>query len=156
MHEGNGSKISPELLARLSDRGGQRSYARGELLIREGDASTEVYILLAGELTAYTTDAAGKELIYGTMTPGEFFGELSLDGGPRTASVRAASSAICVVVPQSEVQAFLGEYPEFARDLVMSLIARVRSASRALAQGNGRSASSSASKPSSGTGLLNR
>jgi CRP/FNR family cyclic AMP-dependent transcriptional regulator len=126
MGEGDGSKISPELLARLSDRGGLRSFARGELLLREGEASTDVYILLAGELQAFTSDADGHELVYNVMTPGEFFGELSLDGGVRSASVRASSSAICVVVPQSEVQAFLGEYPEFAKALVMKLIARVR------------------------------
>jgi CRP/FNR family cyclic AMP-dependent transcriptional regulator len=77
------SKISPELLAKLSDRGGQRTYARGEL---------------------------------------------SLDGGLRTASVQATHGSICVVVPQAEVQAFLGDYPEFAEALVMSLIARVRRA----------------------------
>jgi CRP/FNR family cyclic AMP-dependent transcriptional regulator len=126
MGEGDGSKISPELLARLSDRGGLRNFARGELLMREGEGTTDVYILLAGELRAFTSDASGKELVYNVMRPGEFFGELSLDGGPRSASVQATSSAICVVVPQSEVQAFLGEYPEFAKALVMKLIARVR------------------------------
>jgi CRP/FNR family cyclic AMP-dependent transcriptional regulator len=122
------SKISPELLAKLSDRGGQHTYARGELLIREGEASTDMYILLAGELRCFTSDANGHELVFNTMTPGEFFGELSLDGGLRTASVQATHSSICVVVPQSEVESFLGEYPEFAKALVMSLIARVRRA----------------------------
>ena len=124
----DGYKISPELLAKLSDRGGQRTYARGELLIREGEASTEVYILLAGELKCFTRDANGNELVFNTMTPGEFFGELSLDGRARSASVQATSGAICVVVPQAEVQAFLGEYPEFAQALVMKLIWRVRTA----------------------------
>jgi CRP/FNR family cyclic AMP-dependent transcriptional regulator len=122
------AKISPELLAKLSDRGGQRTYAKGELLIREGEASTEMYILLAGELRCFTTDDSGRELVFNVMTPGEFFGELSLDGGVRTASVQAATSAICVVVAQDDVQSFLGEYPEFAQALVMSLIARVRRA----------------------------
>jgi CRP/FNR family cyclic AMP-dependent transcriptional regulator len=130
MQQGDGSKISPELLAKLSDRGGQRTYARGELLIREGEASTEVYILLAGELKCFGHDANGNEIVYNVMTPGEFFGELSLDGGLRSASVQAISGAICVVVEQADVQAFLGEYPEFAEALVMSLIARVRSATR--------------------------
>ena len=124
----DGSKISPELLAKLSDRGGLRTYARGELLIREGEPSTDVFILLAGELKAFTRDAGGRELVFNQMTPGEFFGELSLDGQPRSASVQATSSAICVVVAQAEVEAFLGEYPEFAKALVMKLIARVRSA----------------------------
>jgi CRP/FNR family cyclic AMP-dependent transcriptional regulator len=128
MGKGKGAKISPELLAKLSDRGGQRNYASGELLIREGEVSTDVYILLAGELRAYTSDAYGNEFVYNVMTPGEFFGELSLDGGARSASVQATSSAICVVVAQAEVEAFLGEYPEFAKALVLSLIARVRAA----------------------------
>ena len=124
--EGDGSKISPELLAKLSDRGGLRTYARGELLMREGEASTEVYILLAGELRAFTSDPDGRELVYNVMTPGEFFGELSLDGGLRSASVQATHSSICVVVSQPDVEAFLGEYPEFAKALVMKLISRLR------------------------------
>jgi CRP/FNR family cyclic AMP-dependent transcriptional regulator len=128
MGKGKGAKISPELLAKLSDRGGQRNYASGELLIREGEVSTDVYILLAGELRAYTSDAYGNEFVYNVMTPGEFFGELSLDGGARSASVQATSSAICVVVAQADVEDFLGEYPEFAKALVLSLIARVRAA----------------------------
>lgn len=126
MRESDGSRISPELLARLSDRGGLRNYARGELLIREGEPSTEIYILLAGELKAFTSDASGRELVFNRMLPGEFFGELSLDGGPRSASVQAVSSAICVVLEQADVRDFLGEYPEFAEALVMKLIARVR------------------------------
>lgn len=128
MHDVVDYKISPELLAKLSDRGGQRTFARGELLIREGEASTDVYILLAGELKAFTCDASGRELVYNVMTAGEFFGELSLDGGRRSASVQAISGAICVVVAQADVRAFLGEYPEFAEALVMKLIARVRAA----------------------------
>jgi hypothetical protein len=40
--------------------------------------------------------------------------------------VQATSSAICVVVAQADVQAFLGEYPEFAKSLVLSLIAGAR------------------------------
>jgi CRP/FNR family cyclic AMP-dependent transcriptional regulator len=128
MREGDVAKISPELLAMLSDRGGQRTFARGELLIREGEDSTDVYILLAGELKAFTTDANGREIVFNVMTPGEFFGELSLDGGARSASVQATTGAICVVVAQSDVQAFLGEYPEFAKALIMKLIARVRAA----------------------------
>ena len=126
MSEGQGAKISPELLARLSDCGGLRNFAQGELLIREGEASTDVYILLAGELKAFTTDANGHELVFNVMTPGEFFGELSLDGGLRSASVQATRSSICVVVAQAEVETFLGEYPEFAKALVMKLISRLR------------------------------
>ena len=121
-------KISPELLAKLSDRGDQRTYAQGELLIGEGEVSTEMYILLAGELTCFTSDANGREMVLNVLTPGEFFGELSLDGGARSASVKATHGSICVVVPQSEVRAVLGEYPEFAEALVRKLIARVRTA----------------------------
>lgn len=128
MAEASGAKISPELLARLSDRGGLRNFARGELLIREGEPSTDVYILLAGELKAFSTDANGHELVFNVMTPGEFFGELSLDGGLRSASVEATHNSTCVVVAQADVQSFLGEYPEFANALVMSLIGRVRAA----------------------------
>ncbi|MEO6103398.1 MAG: Crp/Fnr family transcriptional regulator, partial [Pseudoxanthomonas sp.] len=60
--------------------------------------------------------------------PGEFFGEMFLDGGPRSASVKAMSEVQCTVVGPAEFRDFMKTYPEFAECLVLKLIARVRHA----------------------------
>ena len=79
--------LSAALLAQLAQRGDARSFARNTVLITEGDASDSLYILVIGELKVFTRDQKGRELTYGVLLPGEFFGELLLDGGPRSASV---------------------------------------------------------------------
>jgi CRP/FNR family cyclic AMP-dependent transcriptional regulator len=125
-------QLSQELLTELSLRGELRTVARGEVLIREGEHSDALYILAAGELKVFTCGGNGRELVYNVLRPGEFFGELFLDGGPRSASVKATCTSICVVVGPEEFRSFLRGYPEFAECLVMKLISRVRRATQQL------------------------
>ena len=126
------ASLSEDLLAQLSLRGEMRTFARGEQLITEGERSDALYILVSGELKVYTRGENGRELVYNVLRPGEFFGEMFLDGGPRSASVKAVCTCLCVVVGPAEFKAFLGAYPEFAECLVMKLISRVRHATEQL------------------------
>jgi CRP/FNR family cyclic AMP-dependent transcriptional regulator len=128
MDSANQPVLSDGLLATLSARGDLKTFPRGELLITEGDSSDSLFILIAGELKVFTRDTRGRELVYNVLRPGEFFGEMFLDGGPRSASVKAVSTSVCAVVGQDEFRCFMKEYPEFAESLVLKLIARVRRA----------------------------
>lgn len=120
--------LSDHLLTRLSARGDVRTYGRGEILIAEGEVSDTMYILLSGEMKVYTTDAREREFVYNVLRPGEFFGELFLDGGLRSASVKAVTTSLCVAVDRETLRGFMKSYPEFAERLVLKLIARVRHA----------------------------
>lgn len=122
------SLLSDHLLTRLSARGDVRTYARGAVLITEGEQSDALFILLSGELKVYTTDSRGREFVYNVLRPGEFFGELFLDGGTRSASVKAVTTALCVAVDRDILRGFMKSYPEFAERLVLKLIARLRHA----------------------------
>ena len=128
MREGDNGLLSDHLLARLSERGDVRTYPRGTVLIQEGERSDALYILLSGELKVYTVDAREREFVYNTLKPGEFFGEMFLDGGRRSASVRAVTTALCVMVDRDALRGFMAAYPEFAERLVLKLIARLRHA----------------------------
>jgi CRP/FNR family cyclic AMP-dependent transcriptional regulator len=126
MFDTGNDQLSNDLLVQLSARGNQRSYCRGEVLIEEGGEADALYILLDGELKVYTRGENGRELVYNVLHPGEFFGELFLDGGVRSASVKAVSDSTCVVVGREQFRDFMLQYPEFAEQLVLKLIARVR------------------------------
>ena len=78
----------------------------------------------------FTRDDKGRELVYNVLEPGEFFGELLLDGGVRSASVKAMLESQCIVVHENEIRQFLCDYPEFAESLILKLIARVRHATQ--------------------------
>lgn len=122
--------LSQKLLMSLADRGDIRRFPRGKQVITEGEVAGALYILVSGELKVYTRDDSGRELIYNIMRPGEFFGEMFLDGEPRSASVKAISDALCVVVGEDKLRSFMQQYPEFAECLVIKLIERLRHATQ--------------------------
>lgn len=115
------------LLREIAHRGSVRSYAAHAVLVTEGDASDALYILLAGRVKVYGAGVDGREIVYGVQGVGEYFGELTLDGGPRSASVMTLAPTTCAVVNGGEVRDFLAHHPDFALHLVKKLIALVRS-----------------------------
>ncbi len=118
--------LDDELLRAIAQRGGVRSWPANVVLVSEDDRSDALYILLAGRVKAYGADADGREVVYGTLGAGEYFGELTLDGGPRSASVMTLAPTTCAVVPGVEVRGLLASQPDFALHLVMKLIGLLR------------------------------
>lgn len=119
--------LSPHL-NKLAQRGRINSYRNGTLLIREGDFEDTIYVLLSGRVRAYSVGDKGQEITYGVYGPGEYLGELSLDGGPRSASVMTIEPCTCAVVTRQTVQEHIAQYPEFAFELLAKVIRRVRNA----------------------------
>jgi CRP/FNR family cyclic AMP-dependent transcriptional regulator len=58
--------------------------------------------------------------------PGAYFGELSIDGAPRSASIKAMEACSCRVVQGSELRQFLADHPDFAVHLTRKLMRMVR------------------------------
>ena len=115
----------------LIGMGVQRSYRRGAVILNEGESGDSMYFLLKGRVRAYGSSAAGKEITYGTIEAGEYFGEMALDGGSRSASVEALESCICSVVSNAHVLAFMQDHSNFAIQLLHTLTERARSATAA-------------------------
>ena len=103
-----------------------RRYPRGGLIIREGDHGDEFYIILSGSVQAFSCDESGREVIFSNQSAGEYFGEMALDGGTRSASVKALEPTVCSVLTCRTLQAHFAEFPEFAAELISRLIHRVR------------------------------
>jgi len=110
----------------LAALGVQRRYRRGTLLIQEGETGDTLYIVLQGRLRAYLADNSGKELTLGVYGPLEYVGEMSLDGGPRSANVEALESSLCSVVTRETLLAYIASHPEFALEMMGRLIRRAR------------------------------
>ncbi len=115
-----------EHIEALAAQGVHRHFRRGALLIQEGDVGDTLYIVLKGRLRAYVADATGKELTLGVYGQLEYVGEMSLDGGPRSANVEAVDNSTCSVVTRDRLLAYIGEHPEFALELMARLIRRAR------------------------------
>lgn len=118
--------LKDDLLKAMAERGGIRTYPAHTVLINEDDDADSLFILLDGRVKAYGSSEDGREVVYGTLGPGEYVGEMTLDGGPRSASVMTLEPTTCVVVSGANVRDFLASHPDFALHLVRKLIRLVR------------------------------
>lgn len=118
--------LDDALLKAMSAHGGMRSYPANTLLINEADHTDAIYILLVGRVKVFGSGDSGREVIYNTLGPGEYFGEMSLDGQPRSASVMTLEPVSCIVVTGAKLRDFLADYPDFAMHLIHKLIGLVR------------------------------
>jgi CRP/FNR family cyclic AMP-dependent transcriptional regulator len=117
--------LPPQVL-KLAALGVQRRYRTHAVLINEGDRGDAIYIVLTGRLRAFVSDARGREATLSHHGPGEYVGEMSLDGGPRSASVQAVEPTLCAVVTRETMLRHIAADPEFAMGLILRLIKRAR------------------------------
>lgn len=110
----------------LAAAGVQRRYRSGALLIQEGETGDTIYIVMQGRLRAFLGDGNGRELTLGSYGPGEYVGEMSLDGGPRSANVEAVTATTCAVVTRAVLLDHIARHPEFALEMMARLIRRAR------------------------------
>jgi serine/threonine-protein kinase len=74
------------------------SIAAGSIIVTEGETGDAAYVILEGRCAAYQVEA-GKEITLRMMGPGDVFGETAVfTGRPRTASVRAATDVVLLMV----------------------------------------------------------
>jgi CRP/FNR family transcriptional regulator, cyclic AMP receptor protein len=116
----------PAGLQALAARGLVRSYRKGTLIIEEGTHGDTLYVVLKGQVKAFSSDASGREITYGVHGAGDTFGEMSLDGGPRSASVQATTAATCAVLTRQSLREHIAAHPDFALDLIARVIQRAR------------------------------
>lgn len=119
-------RLSPPLVALLSEHGQLERYAANDVLFHEGDASTGLYLLLSGRLKVHATAADGREVTYNLLEPGELVGELSMDGSARTASVRALTDVTCILVDNRTARTLLRTQPDLAEHVLSLAALRAR------------------------------
>ncbi len=113
-------------LRSLSAQGVIKSFARNAVIVSEGDETDSLYIIISGRVKVFVSDDAGKEIVLGTQGPGEYFGEMALDGRPRSASVMTVEPSRFAVIPKARFREFLRGHPDFAIHLIEKLIDRTR------------------------------
>jgi len=126
-HEKLIAALSPELRA-LASRGTVRAYRKNSVIINEGEIGESLFVLLEGKVKIYSNDADGREITYNVVEAGDYFAEMWLDGGPRSASVMTLEPCVCSIVSRTGLREHLAEEPEFALDLVAQVIRRARAA----------------------------
>ena len=124
--EGPDDRLPQALLDAIAPHGLTRSFPAHAILINEGDTTDSLYIVLSGRVKVYASSDDGRELVLTEYGPGGYFGELSIDGERRSASIKAIEPCTCRVVQGSQLRQFLADNPDFAFHLTRKLIRMVR------------------------------
>jgi CRP-like cAMP-binding protein len=109
-------------LAKLAERFDEQTFLPEHGVLTEGMTGMEFFIILDG-----TAEVIHDGAVIATLQPGDFFGEVAvLDGGPRTASVRALDRLRCLGLPNGAFRQLLLDYPLMAVNLLPQVIRRFR------------------------------
>lgn len=97
-------------------------FADGEKVLRQGLSGSGLYVILDGS-AAIRIDGLDRT----TLRAGDYFGEIScLLGEPPTADVVAVGALRCLVLPASEIEAFLKSNPPVMFRLLQGEARKVR------------------------------
>ncbi len=84
-------------------QGYEQNFAPNQVLCREGDPSTDIYLLKKGRLIVCSVQGT-KVTALARISPGEFFGELAFfDGRVRASHVIAIEPSMVVMIPKHEL-----------------------------------------------------
>jgi CRP-like cAMP-binding protein len=100
-------------------------HAPGEVIVQAGDRGNSMYLMLEGRARV-----VGKSRI---LRPGDFFGEMALiDGGPRSATIIAASDVRVMMLQRQTFLKALKQNPQISLAIMETLAERVRRLERAV------------------------
>lgn len=98
------------------------TYAPGDVIYREGDASEQVYLIKSGRIDLIDTYPETGQIVSKSLGPGRVFGEIELiDNRPRSSTAKASEEVKLTVFSHGEITDMLFNNPEksliLARDV---------------------------------------
>lgn len=105
----------------------ERRFRRGETVIMEGTGGAAFFVIASGEASV-----TNKGVEVAKLGPGDHFGEVALiDGGPRTATVTAATDLICYGLTFWEFRPLVERNGTIGWKLLQALAKRLRATGEA-------------------------
>lgn len=88
-------------------------YRKGDIIIKQGDSGSSMFILQEGVLNVMVKAKDKEDLKVGIITPGQFFGEMSLfTGENRSATIIAASDSVILEITKDSMRKILDKKPD--------------------------------------------
>ena len=120
------SELGDAELTAIANMATTRSLPANSVVVNEGDQTNSLYVITSGKVKIYLSDENGKEVMLGISGPGEYFGEMVLDGGPRSASVMTLEPSKFSIIQKEDLEKYLHNHPEVALSIIKHLINRIR------------------------------
>ena len=108
-----------------------RSYPRNSFILRAGEETDALYIVLSGRVKVLIPDEEGHEVILSIIGPQEYFGEMGLlDDLSRSASVETLEACEMLRLSKAGFTNILKDNFELAMLIIQNLVKRLREADR--------------------------
>lgn len=100
-----------------------RTVSPRSVIVSQGSVGRDMFIVESGSLKVTAISDEGKEISFGVLRQGEYFGELSLiDGRRRSATVTAIEPSSLLVLGYPEYQGLLRDHPHTATKLLTQML----------------------------------
>jgi CRP/FNR family transcriptional regulator, cyclic AMP receptor protein len=115
------SQCTEQQLEQLAASTEERDAAAGEIVVREGDAGQEFFVIADG---AVQVTRGGRDVV--ALGPGDYFGELALlDPAPRDATVTATAPTNLVTLSREAFEAAVDKLPALRRAVLHGMARRI-------------------------------
>lgn len=105
----------------------EKTFANGEIIIKEGDIGNSFFQLLEGNAEVYLNYGLDDQIKLTDLVPGKYFGEMAvIESYPRSSTVVASGSAKVMEVPADDLKEYFEQYPEKIIDIMMCLGNRLK------------------------------
>ena len=115
--------------------------APGQVLMSEGDASTDMFLVLAGEAEVLHKGDSDHDVTVALLGPGDWVGEMAIFGIPRSATVRTVSPALLLRLTAHDIRALRerkpSEYAVLLENIARELARRLHVADHLIAGASG-------------------
>jgi uncharacterized membrane protein len=126
--------LIPADLDALSRRLEQAEYADSDVIFRQGDQGSSLFIIEDGAVEISYGEGRGR-ITLATLFTGQYFGELSLfDGSPRSATATAARGSRLMRLDREDLVDFINKNPSAALRIIAEMSERLRQTNELMSQ----------------------
>ena len=117
------TEMETRTISALAER---REASAGSVIVRQGEASDELFIIVSGEAEVRQKTALGEDLHLRQLQPGDAFGEFALlTRVPRSATVIASTTVDLLCLNRTGVMSLRENAPAIAAQLLWNLSRRL-------------------------------
>lgn len=110
-----------------------REYLPNEVIFREGDPGSEMFIIQTGRIKI-TKTIKGEETVLVELGPGDFFGEMAvIDKEPRSANAVSVDSSRLIALDEEVFEMHMQTNPKIVKKILKNLTQRLRNSNQTVA-----------------------
>jgi CRP/FNR family cyclic AMP-dependent transcriptional regulator len=118
--------LTPQDIDALSNRLEEIAYAEGQVIFKQGDAGSSLFIIDEGAVEISYGEGRGRVAL-ASLFNGQYFGELSLfDGAPRSATATATKPSRLIRLDRDDLVDFVNKNPSAALRIIAEMSERLR------------------------------